>query len=62
MVDYYNWECFYSVYNGKILMECYFEFVEKILYFDVVYVNYQFNEEYIQEQNYKFEFELRKLK
>lgn len=44
-------------------MERYFELAEKTtLYSDAVNANYQPNEEHIQEQNYKFELELRKLK
>ena len=35
---------------------------EKTPYSDAVHANYQPNEEHIQEQNYKLELELRKLK
>lgn len=43
-------------------MERYFELAEKTPYSDAVHAKYQPNEEHIQEQNYKLELELRKLK
>ncbi|HFO8988814.1 TPA: IS481 family transposase, partial [Escherichia coli] len=48
--------------NGKTPMERYFELAEKTPYSDAVHANYQPNEEHIQEQNYKLELGLRKLK
>ena len=62
MADYYNWERPHSAHNGKTPMERYFELAEKTPYSDAVHANYQPNEEHIQEQNYKLELELRKLK
>ncbi|EPP2706692.1 TPA: integrase core domain-containing protein [Escherichia coli] len=59
---YYNWERPHSVHNGKTPMERYFELAEKTPYSDAVHAKYQPNEEHIQEQNYKLELELRKLK
>ncbi len=59
---YYNWERPHSAHNGKTPMEHYFELAEKTPYSDAVHANYQPNEEHIQEQNYKLELELRKLK
>lgn len=59
---YYNWERPHSAHNGKILMERYFELADKTPYSDAVHTNYQPNEEHIQDQNYKIELELRKLK
>ena len=59
---YYNWERPHSAHNGKTPMERYFELAEKAPYSDAVHANYQPNEEHIQEQNYKLELGLRKLK
>ncbi len=59
---YYNWERPNSAHNGKTPMECYFELAEQTPYSDAVHASYQPNEEHIQEQNYKLELELRKLK
>lgn len=59
---YYNWERPHSAHNGKTPMERYFELAEKTPYSDAVHANYQPNEEHIQEQNYKLELGLRKLK
>ncbi|EFN0076391.1 transposase [Escherichia coli] len=59
---YYNWERPHSAHNGKTPMERYFELSEKTPYSDAVHANYQPNEEHIQEQNYKLELGLRKLK
>jgi len=52
----------HSAHIGKTPMERYFELVEQTPYSDAVHANYQPSEEHIQEQNYKFELELRKLK
>lgn len=59
---YYNWERSHSAHNGKTPMERYFELADKTPYSDAVHANYQPNEEHIQEQNYKIELKLRKLK
>ncbi|MBF8877636.1 transposase [Escherichia coli] len=59
---YYNWERPHSAHNGKTPMERYFELAEQTPYSDAVHASYQPNEEHIQEQNYKLELELRKLK
>lgn len=52
----------HSAHNGKTPMERYFELAEQTPYSDAVHASYQPNEEHIQEQNYKLELELRKLK
>lgn len=59
---YYNWERPHSAHNGKTPMERYFELAEQTPYSDAVQANYQPSEEHVQEQNYKLELELRKLK
>ncbi|MHC3249702.1 DDE-type integrase/transposase/recombinase, partial [Salmonella enterica] len=59
---YYNWERSHSAHNGKTPMERYFELAEQTPYSDAVHANYQPSEEHMQEQNYKLELELRKLK
>lgn len=59
---YYNWERSHSAHNGKRPMERYFELAEQTPYSDAVHANYQPSEEHMQEQNYKLELELRKLK
>lgn len=59
---YYNWERPHSAQNGKTPMERYFELAEQTPYSDAVRANYQPSEEHVQEQNYKLELELRKLK
>lgn len=43
-------------------MERYFELAEKTPYADAVHAHYRPSEEHTQEQNYKLEHELRKLK
>ncbi|PIJ52026.1 transposase [Erwinia sp. OAMSP11] len=52
----------HSAHNGKTPIERYFELAEQTPYDDVVQTNYQLNEEHIQEQNYRLERALRKLK
>ncbi|WP_149449249.1 DDE-type integrase/transposase/recombinase, partial [Escherichia coli] len=59
---YYNWERHHSAHNGKTPMARYFELAEQTPHSDAVHTSYQPNEEHIQEQNYKLELELRKLK
>uniref|UniRef100_UPI001F4F1653 integrase core domain-containing protein n=1 Tax=Serratia oryzae TaxID=2034155 RepID=UPI001F4F1653 len=59
---YYNWERPHSAHNGKTPMERYFELAEQTPYSDAVHANYQPSDEHIQEQNYRLELELRKLK
>ncbi|MGQ6551100.1 integrase core domain-containing protein, partial [Serratia sp. IR-2025] len=59
---YYNWERPHSAHNGKTPMEHYFELAEQTPYSDAVQANYQHSDEHIQEQNYRLELELRKLK
>lgn len=59
---YYNRERPHSAHKGKTPMERYFELTEQTPYSDAVHASYQPNEEHIQEQNYKLELELRKLK
>lgn len=59
---YYSWERPHSAHNGKTPMERYFELAEQTPYSDAVHANYHPDEEHIQEQNYKLELELRKLK
>lgn len=59
---YYNWERPHSAHNGKTPMERYFELAEQTPYSDAVQTSYQPSEEHVQEQNYKLELELRKLK
>lgn len=59
---YYNCERPHSAHNGKTPMERYFELAEQTPYTDTVHANYQASAEHIQEQNYRLELELRKVK
>lgn len=59
---YYNWERPHSAHNGKSPMEKYFEVSEQTPFTDEVESLYEPMNEHIQEQNYRLELELRKLK
>ena len=59
---YYNWERSHSAHNGKTPMEKYFELSEKAPFSDEVIRDYHPDQEHIQEQNYRLELQLRKLK
>lgn len=59
---YYNCERPHSAHCGKTPMERYFELADQTPFSDVVYANYNPAEERIQEQNYRLDLELRKLK
>lgn len=59
---YYNWERPHSAHNGKTPMERYFELSDKAPFSEEVSADYQPDQEHIQEQNYRLELQLRKLK
>lgn len=59
---YYNWEHPHSAHCGKTPMERYFELADQTPFSDGIYANYNPGEERIQEQNYRLDLELRKLK
>lgn len=61
---YYNWERPHSAHHGKTPMERerYFEMAEQTPYSEEVQELYEPSKEPLQEQNYKLELELRRLK
>jgi len=59
---YYNWERPHSAHNGKTPMERYFELSGKTPFSEDVAKDYHPEQEHIQEQNYRLELQLRKLK
>ena len=59
---YYNWERPHSAHNGNPPMERYCELMEQTPLFEEVADDYHPEREHIQEQNYRLELQLRKLK
>lgn len=59
---YYNWDRPHSAHNGKTPMERYCELMEQTPLSEEVADAYHPEREHIQEQNYKLELQLRKLK
>ena len=59
---YYNWERPHSAHHGKTPMERYFEMAEQTPYSEEVQELYEPAKEPLQEQNYRLELELRRLK
>lgn len=59
---YYNWERPHSAHKGKTPMERYFELSGETPFFDEIAKDYHPGQEHIQEQNYRRELQLRKLK
>ena len=59
---YYNWERPHSAHNGKTPMEQYFNLSGKTPFSDETAKEYHPDQEHIQEQNYRLELQLRKLK
>lgn len=59
---YYNWERPHSAHNGNPPMERYCELMEQTPPFEEVADDYHPEREHIQEQNYRLELQLRKLK
>ena len=59
---YYNWERPHGAHKGKTPVERYCELIDQTPLSEEVALNYHPEEEYIQEQNYSRELQLRKLK
>jgi hypothetical protein len=59
---YYNWDRPHSAHNGKTPMERYCELMEQTPLSQEVADAYNPDQEHIQEQNYRLELQLRKLK
>lgn len=59
---YYNWERPHSAHNGKTPIERYCELIEQTPLTEELASYYKPEQEYIQEQNYKLELQLKKLK
>lgn len=59
---YYNWERPHSAHKGKTPIERYCELMEQTPLNEEVAACYYPEREHIQEQNYRLEFQLRKLK
>ena len=59
---YYNWERPHGAHHGKSPMDKYFTLSEKTPFWDEVHEDYHPEKEQIQNQNYRLEMQLRKLK
>lgn len=59
---FYNWQRPHGALKGKTPSEVVSELVEKTPLWDEVIVNYEKKKEYIQEQNYQYDLEIKKLK
>jgi hypothetical protein len=59
---YYNWNRPHSSLNGKTPVECLTELAEKVPLWEEVSVKFDPSKERLQEQNYRLELALRKLK
>ena len=59
---YYNWERPHSAHNGKTPIERYFELSERTPFTEEVAADYHPDQEHIQQQNYRLELQIRKLK
>jgi transposase InsO family protein len=59
---YYNWERPHSAHKGRTPMERYFELSGQTPFSEEVAEDYHPDQEYIQEQSYRLELQLRKLK
>lgn len=59
---YYNWDRPHSAHNGKTPMDRYFELSEKTPLSEEIAADYHPDQEHIQEQNYRLELQIRKLK
>jgi len=60
--QYYNWDRPHSAHNGKSPMEKYFELSEETPLWEDVHKNYFSKSERIQNQNYKVDLEIQRLK